>query len=179
MPKLGELTIEEPIHGADRDAAYLAELLEKLAREPVTDPDDIQAVITRATITQRRSQLIVAQGKLREDRRAQQKPPATAPAITRPVPERSQHQAADEMTAHLVALRVAAQTTITGGNCWATSVDLTPTMELNNAPGEVWSWSLYLHGGDQVISGHWGSADGQTVASKAQALIQAMGAITA
>lgn len=105
-------------------------------------------------------------------------PAAAAPNATTD-PERSEHQAAEAMTGHLVALGVSAETVNTGSNCWATSITITPTtrLELADAPGELWSWCLYQHGGDQVLCGHWDSADDHTVASKAQALIHAMGSI--
>ncbi|MFJ4849198.1 hypothetical protein [Streptomyces sp. NPDC088733] len=118
----------------------------------------------------------MAQGKWREER--PQRAPATTP-VTRQDPDRSKLQAAEVMTAHLVALGVSAQPINTGGNYWACSVTLTPTLrlELADVPGELWSWCLYQHGGEQVISGHWDSADDQTVAGKAHFLIQAMGSI--
>ncbi|MEU4095540.1 hypothetical protein [Streptomyces sp. NPDC026673] len=184
MPRLGELNVEQLLDGADRDMAYLVERLDKLARERGDDPEHIEEIITRATTTQVRSQLIVAQGKWREERKALQA--AAAPAGTTSPgpdhdPERSERQAAEAMTAHLVALGVAAETVNTGGNCWATSITLTPhtRLELADAPGELWAWCLYHHGGDQVLCGHWDSANDHTVASKAQALIHAMGSIVA
>ncbi|MGI5138120.1 hypothetical protein [Streptomyces sp. CA-106110] len=182
MPKLGELTVEELINGADREAAYLAERLNKQARERGANPDDIEEVITSATIASVRSHLIVAQGRIREQHQAGPRPTATAPDTnTKPDPARSEHQSAEAMTVLLVALGVPAQTINTGGSCWASSITLTQTvrLELNDFPGEMWSWSLYQHGGDQVMGGHWDSADDNTVATKAKALIDAMGSIVA
>lgn len=68
MPKLGELTLEELLDGADRDAAYLAERLETQRAARGTDPTDIEEVITSAVITNIRSQLIVATARLRAQR---------------------------------------------------------------------------------------------------------------
>lgn len=70
MPKLGELSVEQLIDGAETDMAYLVERLEKLARERGADPNDIEEVITGATMAQIRSQLIVAQSRLREQHKA-------------------------------------------------------------------------------------------------------------
>ncbi|MET8326316.1 hypothetical protein [Streptomyces sp. NPDC005181] len=104
----------------------------------------------------------------------------TGPAAT-PDPERSEREAAEAMTGLLVDLGINAETINTGGNCWATSITLTPfaRLELADAPGELWSWCLYQHGGDQVLCGHWDSAHDHTVAGKARALIHAMGSIVA
>ncbi|MFF0291080.1 hypothetical protein [Streptomyces sp. NPDC005262] len=104
----------------------------------------------------------------------------TGPAATSD-PERSEHEAAEAMTRRLVDLGINAETTNTGGNCRATSITLTPfaRLELADAPGELWSWCLYQHGGDQVLCGHWDSADDHTVAGKARALVHAMGSIVA
>lgn len=66
MPKLGELSVEELVDGAEKDAAYLGQRLEQLAAQRAADPDDIKEVITRALITNIRSRLIVATSRLRE-----------------------------------------------------------------------------------------------------------------
>ncbi|MEU1599159.1 hypothetical protein ABZ468_41730 [Streptomyces sp. NPDC005708] len=124
----------------------------------------------------------MAQGRLREQRQAGPQSPAIAPDTgAKPDPSRSEHQSAEAMTALLVALGVRAQTINTGGNCWASSITLTESarMELTDFPGEMWSWALYQHGGDQVMSGHWDSADDNTVATKTKALIDAMGSLIA
>jgi hypothetical protein len=71
MAKLGELSVEQLLDGAERDMAYLVERLEKLARERGADPDEIEEVITSATVANVRSQLIVAQGRLREQHQAE------------------------------------------------------------------------------------------------------------
>ncbi|WP_127359890.1 hypothetical protein [Actinacidiphila soli] len=71
MAKLGELSIEQLLDGADKDTAYLVEHLDKLAQARGTNPDDIEEVITRAYTTQIRSQLIVAQSRLREQHQAE------------------------------------------------------------------------------------------------------------
>jgi hypothetical protein len=180
MPKLGELTVEELIYGAHRDAAYLAERLNKQARERGADPDDIEEVITTATIASIRSHLIVAQGRIREQRQAGPHPTATAPD-TKPDPERSEYESAQAMTAHLTALGITAQTINTGGNCWASSITLpnAARLELTNFPGEAWSWALYPRDSEQAMSGHWNTADDQATAAKAKTLIDAMGSLTA
>ncbi|KPI17974.1 hypothetical protein [Streptomyces mirabilis] len=148
------------------------------ARERGADPDDIEEVITRATIASVRSHLTVAMGRLREQHQAKQEPAATAPDTTRPDRERSEYQATEAMTALLLALGVTAQTINTGGNCWATSIALTKTarLEIYDFPGDAWSWALH-HEGEQVMGGHWGTADDQAAANKAKALIDAMGSI--
>ncbi|WP_326737011.1 hypothetical protein [Streptomyces sp. NBC_01022] len=121
--------------------------------------------------------VIAAQGHQYKPTKRTERAAAAPDASTDP--ERSERQAAEAMTRHLVALGVSAETVNTGSNCWATSITLTPTthLELADAPGELWSWCLYQHGGDQVLCGHWDSADDHTVASKTQALIHAMGSI--
>jgi hypothetical protein len=75
MAKLGELSVEPLLDGADKDTAYLVEHLDKQAQARGTDPDDIEEVVTRAYTTQIRSQLIVAQSRLREQRKAAQSTP--------------------------------------------------------------------------------------------------------
>jgi hypothetical protein len=82
------------------------------------------------------------------------------------------------MTALLVALGVQAQTINTAGNCWSSSITLTQFvhLELSDWPG-AWSWLLYHHGGEQVMGGHWDTADDELAAIKAKALIDAMGSI--
>ncbi|MEU6325012.1 hypothetical protein [Streptomyces sp. NPDC047009] len=180
MPRLGDLTVEQLLDGADRDMSYLVERLERLARERGADSDDIEEVVTRATTTSVRSQLIVAQAKWREERQAQQEPAATAPN-TPPDAERSEYESAEAMTAHLVALGVPAQTINTGGNCWASSVTLANSarLELTDFPGDAWSWALYPRDSEQAMSGHWGTADDKATATKAKALIDAMGSLVA
>nr|WTB35243.1 hypothetical protein OG781_42440 [Streptomyces sp. NBC_00830] len=179
MTKLGELGVEQLLDGADKDAAYLVERLEKLARERGADPDDIEEVVTRATTAHIRSQLIVAQLRLREQDQAGQNA-ATPTPDTGTKPERSERESAEAMTAVLVALGVTAETINTGGNCWSSSITLTKfaRLELNDFTG-AWSWSLYQHAGEQVICGHWDSADDQAVAHNTKALIDAMGSIIA
>ncbi|MFE4424382.1 hypothetical protein [Streptomyces sp. NPDC056817] len=181
MPRLGDLTVEQLLDGADREMAYLVERLDKLARERGADPEHIEEVITSATTANVRSHLIVAQLKLREERQAQQEPAATAPDTTRPDPERSEYQSAEAMTAHLVALGIPAQTINTGGNCWASSITLANSarLELTDFPGDAWSWALYPRDSEQALSGHWGTADDKTAATKAKALIDAMGSLVA
>ena len=77
MAKLGELSVDQLLDGAERDMAYLVGRLNKLARERGADPNDIEEVITRATTTQIRSQLIVARIRLREQHQTgQNAPPA-------------------------------------------------------------------------------------------------------
>jgi hypothetical protein len=73
------------------------------------------------------------------------------------------------MTALLAALGVKAETINTGGNGWSSFIALTKhaRLELNDFSGE-WSWTLYQHGGEQLLCGHWGSANDVTVATKHQ-----------
>lgn len=107
----------------------------------------------------------------------------TTPDTDKPEPkrERTEYESAEAMMALLLALGVQAQTINTGGNCWSSSITLTPfvRLELCGWPGESWAWLLYQHGGEQVMGGHWDTADDELTATKAKALIDAMGSIFA
>ncbi|MET7522638.1 hypothetical protein [Streptomyces sp900116325] len=98
---------------------------------------------------------------------------------TEPDRERREFGSAEAMTALLVALGIQAETINAGDNCWSSSITLTPfvRLELSDWPGEAWSWLLYQHGGEQVMGGHWDTADDELAANKTKALIDAMGSI--
>ncbi|MFF3493775.1 hypothetical protein ACFYWS_20750 [Streptomyces sp. NPDC002795] len=175
MPRLGGLTIDQLLDEADKDTAYLANRLTTQARDRGVDPDDIEEVITRALTTSIRSHVLVARN------RAAKLPSSPEPARTATdtsAPERSELQACDALTAALVALGVNATTINTGGNCWASSIQLTETAHLllNDFSG---SWSYTLDDrGDTILTGHWGPTEDRTTAANIKALITAMGTIT-
>ncbi|MEU7278740.1 hypothetical protein AB0A69_08170 [Streptomyces sp. NPDC045431] len=90
--------------------------------------------------------------------------------------EWSEQDECERMTNELRLLGINADSTNTGGNCWASIVKLNDTDTLYVTTWPAWAWSIDREG-EQLLAGDWGVEDVPRAAKRVKKLIKGLGSI--